>query len=148
MKLYIASSWKNVDIVNQWAAALRDRGHEVDAFCDPRTGRQVYDAATAGQSERKMTAVEMVASKRGQLCFEEDLKWLDWADAVVMLLPCGSSAHLEAGYKKGQGGKLFIVGMFCRGEWDVMYGFADGLFDMYDPACFELLAAALEPEGA
>ena len=28
---------------------------------------------------------------------------MDWADVCVLLLPCGRSAHLEAGFMAGQG---------------------------------------------
>ena len=45
-----------------------------------------------------------------------------------MVLPSGKNAHLEAGYAKGIGKKLFVYGDFTSGEFDVMYGFADGLF--------------------
>ncbi|MBU1172967.1 MAG: hypothetical protein KKD44_25685, partial [Proteobacteria bacterium] len=59
---------------------------------------------------------------------KEDRKWLDWSDCVIMLMPCGRSSHLEAGYAKGQGKLLYIYGVFPRGEFDVMYGFANGLY--------------------
>ena len=68
-------------------------------------------------------------SKRGaeaQKAFDEDKKWIDWADVVFLLLPAGKSSHLEAGYAKGQGKKLVIFQEnFPKGEFDVMYGFAD-----------------------
>ena len=45
-----------------------------------------------------------------------------------MIHPCGKSAHLEAGYAKGSGKLLYMWGSFPKGEFDVMYGFADGMF--------------------
>ena len=44
-----------------------------------------------------------------------------------MIMPCGRSSHLEGGYAVGKGKKLYIVGDFPRGEFDVMYGLANGL---------------------
>jgi hypothetical protein len=47
---------------------------------------------------------------------------------VVLILPSGKSSHLEAGYAKGCGKKLYIIGGFVKGEFETMYGFADGMF--------------------
>lgn len=59
--------------------------------------------------------------------FEIDKTALDWCDICIMCLPCGKSAHLEAGYAKGKGKKLIIYSFekFKKGDIDVMYGFAD-----------------------
>jgi len=99
MKIYIATSWKLQMEAKALAENLRMYGHEVDFFCDPTTGRFVFS-----------------------------FQALEWSDTVVMLLPCGKSAHLEAGYAKGLGKKLFIYDLekFSKGQIDVMYQFADG----------------------
>ena len=76
----------------------------------------------------KHDGISIMRTKEVQRAFAEDKKWIDWADAVIMLLPCGKSAHLEAGYAKGHGKKLYIIGEFPKGEFDVMYGFADRLY--------------------
>lgn len=41
--------------------------------------------------------------------FESDFGAMQWADAGVLLLPCGRSAHLEAGWFVGAGKPLYIV---------------------------------------
>jgi hypothetical protein len=62
--------------------------------------------------------------------FQEDKKWLEWSEATLLILPAGKSAHLEAGYAKGQGKHLVIYQKdFPSGEFDVMYGFADLITD-------------------
>lgn len=126
MKIYIASSWKNSDILLSLADHLREMGHKVDCFCDGSSGRYVFDYREIGNAE-DLDAVSFLQDHRSQRTFQEDKKWLDWAEAVVMVLPCGNSAHLEAGYAKGQGKKLIILGEFEKGKFDVMYGFADAL---------------------
>ncbi|GAI94982.1 unnamed protein product, partial [marine sediment metagenome] len=73
-------------------------------------------------------AIEMLADPRTQRAFQEDRKWLNWANCVILLMPCGRSSHMEAGYGKGQGKLLYIFGDFPKGEFDVMYGLADRLF--------------------
>lgn len=134
MKIYLASSWKNKDIVVGMAERLRYEGHEVDAFCD-NTNRVSFDWSELSDIMRteecaidKHDAKEMMNHWRIKEAFEEDKKFIDWADAVIMLMPCGRSSHLEAGYAVGSGKKMYIMGGFVKGEFDVMYGFADGMY--------------------
>ncbi len=129
MNIYIASSWKNADRVMILARLLKRMGHEVDAFCEPREGRTIFNFDDVPNADIH-DGITMLDEEIVQKAFMEDKKWIDWSDAVVMLLPCGKSAHLEAGYAKGIGKKLFIVGEFPVGEFDVMYGFADGMFKL------------------
>lgn len=125
MKIYLASSWKNADQVIRIKQRLVMQGHEVDAFCDKSAGRFVFSFDLLPNVE-KMTAETVLKEEIVRRAFEEDRKWLDWADTCVLILPAGNSAHLEAGYAKGSGKKLVIYREnFPQGEFDVMYGFAD-----------------------
>lgn len=132
-RIYIASSWKNVVNASNLAFELRQAGHLVDCFCDLTSDRPIYnleyckyylttDGVAIGNAITFLTLPET------RTAFEEDLKWLDWCNVVVMLVPCGKSAHLEAGYAKGQGKQLYIYGDFPSNEYEVMYHFANGLF--------------------
>jgi len=127
VKIYIATSWKIQKIARATARTLREDGHEVDCFCDSSTGRYTFDYHEFDNLDR-LNAIDFLKKSRVQKAFEEDKRWIDWADAVVMIAPCGASAHLEAGYAKGSGKKLYILGGFPVGWVEVMYGFADGLF--------------------
>lgn len=40
--------------------------------------------------------------------FKADLDALDWADTCLLVLPCGRSAHTEAGWMKGAGKKVVV----------------------------------------
>jgi len=142
MKIYLASSWKNQEAVLDLAGFLEARGFEVDAFC--RDGkRYVFHWTELVDTEAdllKYDAVSFLSDPRVQRAFVEDKKWLDWSDCVVMMKPCGNSAHIEAGYAKGQGKALYIYGSFPQGQFDVMYSFADGLCREGDLECLvELL---------
>jgi nucleoside 2-deoxyribosyltransferase len=59
---------------------------------------------------------------------------MQWADAGVLLLPCGRSAHLEAGYFVGSGKPLFVL--LADGEPELMYRMATrlcvNLFELID----------------
>ncbi|BAE83981.1 hypothetical protein [Desulfitobacterium hafniense] len=126
MKIYLASSWKNEIIVKQIAEYLMNYGFEVDNFTDDTKGRFVFHYSELGRLD-ELDAVTFLRDQRALRAFHEDKKWIDWSEAVVLILPAGRSAHLEAGYAKGSGKKLIILslGEFPKGEFDVMYGFAD-----------------------
>lgn len=130
MKIYIASSWKNAEDVHLLAEILSLKGHKVDAFCEERKDRYVFSWRSLGKKLKEWDAITFLKTKEAQKAFQEDKKWLDWTDCCVLLLPAGNSSHLEAGYAKGRGKLLYIYHLdkFPKGEFDVMYGFADGLF--------------------
>lgn len=135
MRIYLASSWKNQQAVLNLADCLEKEGFEVDAFCRATDNRYSFHWSELVDSEDDLAnydAIDMLSDSRTQRAFKEDKKWLDWADCVIMMLPCGRSSHLEAGYGKGQGKLLYIYGYMPKGEFDVMYGLADGLFKSED----------------
>jgi len=128
-KIYLASSWKNESAVKEMAAYLRGKGFEVDDFTDDSRGRYVFRAADLPGIE-KLDARSLLQHEPARRAYEQDKQMLDWADVVVLMLPAGRSAHLEAGYAKGTGKRLLIFHpVFPPGEYDVMYGFADLITD-------------------
>ena len=131
MKIYLASSWKNVELVSSWYYYLDSYGFEVDAFCNNSKGRYVFHFSEIVPVD-DLDAINFLQDDRSKKAFLEDKKWLNWADACLLILPAGKSSHLEAGYAKGRGKKLIIWQKdFPKGEFDVMYGFADLISDSY-----------------
>ncbi|MFW5920202.1 MAG: hypothetical protein ACOCUS_00075, partial [Polyangiales bacterium] len=51
--------------------------------------------------------------------FESDRAGLEWCDRLVLLLPCGRSAHLEAGWAAGSGRPVHVL--LADGEPELMY---------------------------
>lgn len=134
-RIYIASSWKNSSWLSHLAKIFREDGHLVDLFCEPCKHRTVFNwealiYSLDGRNPKETTIKEIIDVPRVVDAFEQDKTWLDWCDVVIMVLPCGRSAHLEAGYGKGSGKELYIIGDFAPGEFDLMYRFADGIFEM------------------
>jgi len=128
-RIYIAASWAMRNIAITLAQRLRTEGFEVDCFCDNTTGRYIFNFKDiVGNHPEEWDALRMLMEPEVKKAFAEDKKWLDWCDTCILLLPSGRSAHLEAGYVKGCGKKFYIYGEFLHSEWDVMYGFADGLY--------------------
>ena len=135
-KIYLASSWKMASVVKDIADLLRKRGHEVDAFCDDENGKRVsfdwnelFDIMKDESIDISIEdAKTMMTHWRVKEAFKEDKKFIDWADVLIMLMPCGRSSHLEAGYAAGSGKRLYIIGGFEKGEFETMYGFADKMY--------------------
>ena len=138
-KIYLASSWKRKETVRVMHDILVKRGHVVDSFCSTDGKRSSFNwdelveiMYKEGIDLRSANAISMADHWRVKEAFREDKKYIDWSDTLIMLMPCGRSAHLEAGYAAGTGKKLYIIGGFEKGEFEVMYGFADGMYEYND----------------
>lgn len=153
MRIYIASSWKNKDEVKELARVLRIMGHQVYDFTDPehyvpQIGHPGFafsmDELLKALGERKreeLSWMELMELDAARKAFDNDKAGLDWAELVLLVLPCGRSAHLEAGYAKGQGKKLLIYGSLPMGEFETMYHFADRCVEWGVGSAFRLLDA-------
>lgn len=109
-KFYVASSWRNTQQPNV-VRILRDLGHEVYDFKNPSEGDngfhwsdviEHYDRTSENQlayMEEYILALDTPIAKDG---FNKDFGAMHWADACILVLPCGRSAHLEAGWMIGQ----------------------------------------------
>lgn len=130
-KVYLAGSWKNAEIIRELARELEDAGLEVDAFCRQTDKRFIFNPASnlyTPEELKRFDPITFLGNKIPQRVFQEDKKWLKWCDTLVLVTPCGKSAHLEAGYAKGQGKRLYIYGDMPKGEHEVMYLLADRMF--------------------
>lgn len=125
-RIYVASSWRNTmqpDVV----ATLLNAGHEVYDFKNPpgRTGfawTQVHQEISKEFDVRSidgyLAAMQTDVAKAG---FASDKAALDWCDTCILVLPCGRSAHLEAGYTAGQGKDTYFLLHPDRFEPELMY---------------------------
>jgi nucleoside 2-deoxyribosyltransferase len=122
MKIYVASSWRN-DQQPMIVAALRKAGHEVYDFRNPSDTDKGFawsDIDPDWQlwtNEQYRKALEHPIALKG---FMNDFKGMMWADACVMVMPCGRSAHTEAGWMQGQG-KPTIILQPKEAEPELMY---------------------------
>ena len=112
-RIYVASSWRN-NIQPHVVERLREQGHEVYDFRKPPNGVPGFswkevDAAgdmwRSAETYRRIVTTHPIAA-RG---FVSDLRGMQWADTCVLVLPCGRSAHLEAGWFCGQGKRCIIL---------------------------------------
>ena len=125
-RIYVASSWRN-EVHPQVVKILRDAGHEVCDFRLPDPNNPGFswgDIAGAWKDWRVEDYIEGLKHPIAHAGFLADKNALDWCDTCILLLPCGKSAHLEAGYAIGKGKDVFIVLDPHNVEPELMYLFA------------------------
>jgi hypothetical protein len=142
VKLYVASSWRNL-LQPSIVADLRVLGHEVYDFRHPPGGdhlgfswSDVDPEWPSWSAEQYVAALDHPIAVAG---FDSDFGAMEWADAGVLVLPCGRSAHLEAGYFVGAGKPLWILLDETEFKPDaghhvteLMYRMATGIFTTID----------------
>lgn len=110
-RIYVASSWRNPEqpgVVTQ----LRNHGHAVYDFRNPpgRAGfgwKEIdpdWQSWSAEQYRTHLTTSPIAAAG-----FMSDFRAMQWADACVLVLPCGRSAHLGAGWFCGANKRCIIL---------------------------------------
>ena len=119
MKIYVASSWRNTqhsDIVKM----LRSNGHEVYDF---KQAGSYFNWSAVDMNWQNWTYEEYIDALENHISqegFLNDFTAMQEADLCVLVLPCGRSAHLEAGYFVGASKPLIIV-MDLMQEPELMY---------------------------
>lgn len=110
MRIYVASSWRNL-IQPDVVTGLRQGGHEVYDFRNPKPGDNGFQWAEidpAWESWSHEAYIKALAHPIAELGFRSDIDALEWAEVVVLLLPCGRSAHSEAGFHAGRGKPVIV----------------------------------------
>ena len=111
-RIYVASSWRNphqASVVD----VLRGQGHEVYDFRNPFNGVPGFAWSEIDPDWMNWTAEEyrthLTTNPIASRGFVSDLRGMQWADTCVLVLPCGRSAHLEAGWFCGQGKRCIVL---------------------------------------
>ena len=127
-RIYVASSWRNVyypEVVKQ----LRACGHEVYDFRTPPQGGSGFRWTDVDPDCGDWTFAQYADGLKhpaAERQFANDMEALEWADTCVLVLPCGRSAHTEAGWCKGRG-KRTIVYIPEMEEPELMYKLFDAV---------------------
>jgi nucleoside 2-deoxyribosyltransferase len=111
-RIYLASSWRNP--YQEWMVPLlRDQRHEVYDFKNPPNGVKGFAWSELDPNWQQWTAEEyrekLLTHPIAARGFMTDLRGMQWADTCLLVLPCGRSAHLEAGWFCGQGKRCIIL---------------------------------------
>jgi hypothetical protein len=111
-RIYVASSWRN-QFQPTVVERLRQAGHAVYDFRNPPHGQggfawsdidPEWQGWSASAYRDKLLSHPVAA--HGYLT---DFRAMQWADTCVLVLPCGRSAHLEAGWFCGAGKRCIIL---------------------------------------
>ena len=132
-KIYVASSWRN-QFYPAVVTRLREAGHEVYDFRNPPHGGAGFHWTDIDPDAPSWTFPQYAEGLNHPLAerqFAADLEALDWADTCVLVLPCGRSAHTEAGWMKGAGRRT-IVYIPQMEEPELMYKLFDAVVDSID----------------
>jgi len=115
MKVYVASSWRNEERQQAMVRLLRAAGCEVYDFRKDEDGREGFTAwELLGEGDHRTwdTATFrdiLTQSRRAREFFARDMDALRSAEACVLVLPCGRSAHLELGWAAGAGRRCVVL---------------------------------------
>jgi hypothetical protein len=122
MRIYVASSWRN-ERQQAFVEALRADGHLVYDFRNPPAGRGGFHWSDLDPAWREWSAEgyreTLLTHPLAANGYLNDLRAMIWADACVLVMPCGRSAHLELGWCAGAGKRTVIL--LADGEPELMY---------------------------
>ena len=107
-KIYVASSWRN-PYYQEVVKRLKAEGHDVYDFRNPPHGGAGFHWTDVDPNAPNWTFGQYANGLHHPLAekqFHADLDALEWADTCVLILPCGRSAHTEAGWMAGKGKRV------------------------------------------
>ena len=126
--IYVASSWRN-PYYPEVVKRLRTEGHEVYDFRNPPHGGNGFRWTDIDENAPNWSFEEYsegLHHPKAERQFAADLEALEWADTCVLVLPCGRSAHTEAGWFAGKG-RTVIAYIPVRQEPELMYKLFSGV---------------------
>ena len=106
--IYVASSWRN-RYYPEVVTRLREAGHQVYDFRNPPHGGNGFHWTDVDEKAPEWTFDEYAEGLHHPLAERQcaaDLSALEDADTCVLVLPCGRSAHTEAGWMAGAGRRV------------------------------------------
>ena len=133
MNIYVASSWRN-DSQPGIVRVLREHYHAVYDFRNPVKGDSGFHWSEIDPHWEDWDTRQYIKGLTHPLAedgFDKDFAAMKWADACVLVMPCGRSAHLEAGWFTGAKKPLLILVNKCEPE--LMYKISDGVYDTIGP---------------
>lgn len=129
MRVYVAGSFKNQTAIREIGNKLRAKGHQCYVFCDEH--EFTYTLSQELRRDPQLaTLTPQAIEKNATLIAIGHRNWMQLkvCDVLVLVLPCGRSAHLEAGWMVGKNRRVYVIGPMRPNEFDAMYVMVDGIF--------------------
>ena len=137
--IYVASSWRNKHYP-EVIKALRDADHDVYDFRNPPSGDPGFKWSCVSEDYMNWGPLEYRENLNHPFAlrqFRNDIKAMESCDTCVLVLPCGRSAHTEAGWFAGRGKKV-IAYIPEKQEPELMYKLFDAVCCTMDELIREL----------
>lgn len=106
----VIGRFRNLDNVRDLIGAIRDKGKTCYDFTDKPADPSNPSASPAIQMDGLESHPDFLNDPVHRHHYERDLAGLKNAHTVVLLLPAGTSAHIEAGIAFGMGKQLVLIG--------------------------------------
>lgn len=132
---FIASRWRNKEDVLNLTHQLRNKGKSVYCFIEG-DGKNYYlkNAEQQHDPEEFMKMFERIpdwqTNPHVREIFDVDMNALRDSEVLVLLLPAGKSAHIEAGAAYGMGKKMIVIGE--QKETESLYLIFDQFYNSID----------------
>jgi hypothetical protein len=126
--IYVASSWRN-EYYPEVVAKLREAGHDVYDFRNPPSGDSGFKWGNVDPRYMEWTPEEYrdhLMHPKAVKQFGNDIEAMEACDTCVLVLPCGRSAHTEAGWFAGRGKKVLVY-IPEKQEPELMYKLFNGV---------------------
>ena len=127
-KIYVASSWRN-EFYEDVVSSLRDAGHDVYDFRNPPSGDEGFKWSCVAEDYMDWAPQEyrkQLMHPKAVRQFGNDIRAMESCDVCVLVLPCGRSAHTEAGWFAGRGREVYAY-IPVRQEPELMYKLFTGV---------------------
>ena len=132
LRIYVASSWRN-PVYSSVIGALRAAGHAV--FDWRESGFRFPDCATRLDYVNALHDIDASAQ------FRRDMRAIEEADAVVLLLPAGASAHAEAAWAAAKDKQVIVYLGDEKPQPELMHRLFNGFVENIDQLLFVLSSA-------
>lgn len=139
--IYVASSWRN-PYQPVIVETLRAFGFKVYDFRNPNPGNYGFSWSDIDVNWRDWSTEEYIKAldhRIAQGAFKSDMSALEQSKYCILVLPCGRSAHLEAGYAVGAGKPTYIYIPESKTEPELMYKMATMITNNFDDIVEDLL---------
>jgi len=114
MKVFISSTWKNVNSVRKMAERLRNEGHIVYDFTDRKCRKTPEHMSTEDKNvfnpEKDNYCQHMESQVELYACVMNNQEALRWCDLCILLQPCGVAANVDWAYALGAGKSTIVCG--------------------------------------
>ena len=126
----VIGKFRNSNNVRALIAGIRDKGKTCYDFTDKPADPDNPEASFEKQMANLESHKDFLNDPVHRYHYERDLAGLKNADTVILLLPAGTSTHIEAGIAFGLGKKIVLIGKPEKPE--TLYFIFDEYFDTVD----------------